>query len=270
MTTDLKLFATDMDGTFLRSDRSFDHEKLAVILERFEQLGWIFCASSGRQLLALEEMFAEFTDKMAFVAENGGVVSYKNQMISSQSFSVSQISEIIQLLLEMPFSPNYDFLISGLQGAYALRGVSDTFFAKAQIYYANCQIVDSIEEIDDTMLKITTNFPEEKTYACETFITEELTYVRATTTGFTSIDIIPDGISKASGLSALIEHFGWTSKNLAVFGDQMNDFEMIEFAGTSYAVSNAIAEIIEISDQVIGSNDENAVLTEIEKIINRI
>ncbi|MCL2112483.1 MAG: HAD family hydrolase [Streptococcaceae bacterium] len=268
MTKELKLFATDMDGTFLRSDRAYNRDKLAIVLEQFDQLGWIFCASSGRQLLALEELFDGFTDKMAFVAENGGVVSYKNQMISAQTFSTSQIDSIIDLLRRMPFSPDSDFLISGLKGAYSIKGVSDWFFDKAQLYYANCQIVNSLDEIDDTLLKITTNFPEDKTRECESFITEELPYVRATTTGFTSIDIIPDGISKASGLNALVNHFGWTADNLAAFGDQMNDYEMLEYAGTSYAVSNATKEILTLADNIIGSNDEDAVFTEIERIIS--
>lgn len=109
---------------------------------------------------------------------------------------------------------------------------------------------------------------EDHVLDCEQWITDRLSFVRATTTGFTSIDIVPNGISKASGLAHLLAHFNWLPENLAVFGDQMNDLEMFEYAGSSFAVSNAAPEILELADKVILSNDEDAVLVEIENILN--
>ena len=50
----------------------------------------------------------------------------------------------------------------------------------------------------------------------------------------------------------------------------MNDFEMLEYAGAAYAVSNAAPEILAIADKVILSNDEDAVLLEIEKILEEV
>ncbi|MQW22711.1 MULTISPECIES: Cof-type HAD-IIB family hydrolase [unclassified Lactococcus] len=269
MKKQLKLFATDMDGTFLRSDRSFNHEKLTAVLDAFDERGWIFCASSGRQLLALEDMlFHDYKERIAFVAENGGVVTYKGETIFAQTFSHEQVQAVCDLLLSMKYSPKMDFLISGINGSYCLDGVSDTFWEKAKLYYANMQKVAAISDIDDEMIKVTTNFPEEKTAECERFITEKLAFARATTTGFTSIDIGSHGISKASGLAHLLAHFEWHPENLAVFGDQMNDYEMLQYAGTAYAVSNAFPDILDIADEVILSNDDDAVLVQMEKIIN--
>lgn len=265
----IKLFATDMDGTFLHDDRTFNHQLLREVLPKLEKSGSIFCASSGRQLLALEKMFAEFQDRMAFVAENGGIVSYKGKTIFAKALSAQQVEELIVLLQEMPYSSGYDFLISGLNGAYALEKVSDDFFARGKLYYANCQKVGAVSDIDDTLLKITTNFAEEHVKACETWLNAHASYVRATTTGFSSIDLIPDGISKASGLAYLLAHLGWHPENLAAFGDQMNDYEMLQYAGHSYAVSNAFPEILKITDNIVASNNEDGVLMEIEKILTK-
>ena len=73
---------------------------------------------------------------------------------------------------------------------------------------------------------------------------------------------------QTSGLAHLLAHFNWLPENLAVFGDQMNDLEMFEYAGSSFAVSNAAPEILAQADKVILSNDEDAVLVEIENILN--
>ncbi|MFC4651690.1 Cof-type HAD-IIB family hydrolase [Lactococcus nasutitermitis] len=270
MKKELKLFATDMDGTLLRDDHTFNHARLHAILREFNKKNLTFAASSGRSLLALQELFDGFADDMAFVAENGGVVAVKDEIIFAQDFTLPQISEIIQLLREMPYSPADDFLISGLKGAYALQGISSEFFKAAQFYYPNSQKVNEIGAIDDALLKITTNFPVEHTLECEAFISEHLPYARATTTGFTSIDIIPQGISKATGLEKLLDALHLTNANLAAFGDQMNDLEMLKYAsqaGTSYAVSNAYPDILKVADEIIGSNNEDGVFAKIERII---
>ncbi len=258
-----------MDGTFLHSDRTFNHDKLAHVLDEFDKKGYVFCASSGRQLLALENMiFNDFKDRIAFVAENGGVVSYKGQTIFAKTFTHEQTIKVCNLLQEMPYSPKEDFLISGIRGSYCLENVSDEFWQKNSLLLCKYQKkVKSIDEIDDDLIKVTTNFPEDKTSACERYITETLPFARATTTGFTSIDIGSHGISKASGLAQLLAHFDWHPENLAAFGDQMNDYEMLKYAGTAYAVSNAYPDILEIADEVILSNDEDAVLEQIGKII---
>lgn len=267
MKKQLKLFATDMDGTFLHSDRTFNHEKLAQVIAQMTDKNLIFAAASGRSLLALTSIFAEYQDQMAFVAENGGVVTYQGKAIFTKKFNLAQTQEIINSLQKAPFSPKKNFLISGLKGAYIPSDADSDYFNSAQLYYPNCQRYQNLAEIDDDFLKITTHFPEKHVRDCERWVSEHISFVRATTTGFRSIDIIPDGISKASGLAHLLAHFGWHPENLAAFGDQMNDYEMLQYAGTAYAVSNAFPDILSIADQVILSNNEDAVLVEIEKIL---
>lgn len=65
----IKLVATDMDGTFLNRQGSFDKARLRAVLDDFAQKGILFAAASGRPLLALEKMFADYHHQMAFIAE---------------------------------------------------------------------------------------------------------------------------------------------------------------------------------------------------------
>ena len=124
MNQNLKLFATDMDGTFLRNDHSYNHKKLAEVIKKIQDRNLLFAASSGRSLLGLIEVFSEYKDQMAFVAENGGVVAYKGEILFAKDLTVAQTQELIDDLQEMPFSPKNDYLISGLKGAYYPEGIS--------------------------------------------------------------------------------------------------------------------------------------------------
>ena len=69
-----KLVATDMDGTFLDANGTYDKKRLQKVLAGFKEKGILFVAASGRSLLALEDLFSDFRDQMAFVAENGSAL----------------------------------------------------------------------------------------------------------------------------------------------------------------------------------------------------
>ena len=56
---DIKLVATDMDGTFLDGQGKFDMERLKSLLVEFKEKGLYFAVASGRGILSLEKLFAE-------------------------------------------------------------------------------------------------------------------------------------------------------------------------------------------------------------------
>ena len=82
-----------------------------------------------------------------------------------------------------------------------------------------------------------------------------------------AVDIIPKNGSKALGIHKVLKYFHLDKSQSLAFGDGGNDLEMLQFVGHGYAMSNAIPSIKAIADHVIGNNDEDSVLTQIEKIL---
>lgn len=58
------------------------------------------------------------------------------------------------------------------------------------------------------------------------------------------------------------------ASEIVAFGDNLNDFEMLEFAGTAVATQNARKEIKEISSEIIGHCDEESVMTYMEGLVD--
>lgn len=56
----IKLIATDMDGTFLAEDGTYNQEQLAALLPKLAEKGILFAVSSGRSLLAIDQLFEPF------------------------------------------------------------------------------------------------------------------------------------------------------------------------------------------------------------------
>ncbi|MHC4772809.1 MAG: Cof-type HAD-IIB family hydrolase [Planctomycetota bacterium] len=65
---------------------------------------------------------------------------------------------------------------------------------------------------------------------------------------------------KSKAVRTLAEMSGYDVENLTVFGDHINDIKMLQLAGKGVTVANAEPEVKAIADEVIGSNDDDAVV----------
>ncbi len=66
-------------------------------------------------------------------------------------------------------------------------------------------------------------------------------------------------INKATGMQAAISLLGIAREDTIAFGDNLNDLEMIEFAGVGVAMSNGRAEVIAAADMVTPGPDEDGI-----------
>ncbi len=86
----------------------------------------------------------------------------------------------------------------------------------------------------------------------------ELDFVFPTPSSST-LDILPAGVSKMSGLEVLMEHLGICLDEVCVFGDSENDLAIIEGVPNSVAVSNSAPEVAAAARWHIGSVNDDAV-----------
>ncbi|MDA8145130.1 MAG: Cof-type HAD-IIB family hydrolase [Thermaerobacter sp.] len=85
--------------------------------------------------------------------------------------------------------------------------------------------------------------------------------------GTAALEIYAPGASKASGVRALAAHLGVAREEILAVGNQLNDLELIEFAGWGVAVGNAVAELKERAAEVTASSDEAGVAVVLEKYL---
>ncbi|AAM03771.1 conserved hypothetical protein [Methanosarcina acetivorans C2A] len=66
--------------------------------------------------------------------------------------------------------------------------------------------------------------------------------------------------TKAQAISILLKQYGLRSKDLTVFGDNVNDIKMFRLARHKIAVSNAKPELKKYATLIIGTNEEDSVV----------
>ncbi len=78
------------------------------------------------------------------------------------------------------------------------------------------------------------------------------------------LEVIAPGVNKREALKQVVAARGLEAKEVAVFGDQNNDIEMLAWAGCGVAMGNASDEAKEVADRVTETNDEDGVAKVLE------
>lgn len=162
MNHEIKMVAVDMDGTFVRSDYTYDVQRFRRILSRMKQFGCNFVVASGNQYYQLRDIFQEYYDEISFVAENGAFVKDHTELVYTADMPKEIVNFVIDLCREYPEILN---VLCGVESAYCQRGTVDQeFFDLTGIYYHRLKWVDDFKKVDDQILKFAPTVPEEKTY----------------------------------------------------------------------------------------------------------
>ncbi len=87
--------------------------------------------------------------------------------------------------------------------------------------------------------------------------------------GYTAwLDLTPPGVSKASALEMLRRQLGVYPDHTVAVGDGNNDIEMLQWAGQSAAMGNAPERVRAAADEVIGTVEDDGVLTVLDRLID--
>ena len=85
---------------------------------------------------------------------------------------------------------------------------------------------------------------------------------------FSLVDVNGAGCSKGTTLAAWVERRGWTPADVAAVGDNLNDVEMLDYAGAAYVMGNASEALKARGYRATGSNDEGGLATAIRDCLH--
>ncbi|RFU68051.1 HAD family phosphatase [Peribacillus saganii] len=82
------------------------------------------------------------------------------------------------------------------------------------------------------------------------------------------IEIVRAGLNKAVGIDRVAKHFGIPQSRIIAFGDEDNDLEMLDYAGTGVAMGNAISQLKSVANATTLSNEEDGIAVFLEEKFN--
>ena len=79
------------------------------------------------------------------------------------------------------------------------------------------------------------------------------------------IEIVPRGISKATGVEEIAAPLGITAADIVAFGDMPNDVPMLRWAGLGVAMGNAHPEAMAAANEVTAPNTDDGLARVLER-----
>lgn len=123
-----KVVAVDMDGTFMRNDQTFDHQRFNRILNQLRADGAHFIVSSGRPYTRLREDFAGFLTRIDMIADNGSLLLKDNEIISSHLLTYQTTVDLIKFVQK--HYPESSVIVTGVYHSYTTIDASPDFKKK--------------------------------------------------------------------------------------------------------------------------------------------
>ncbi|MDU0299895.1 HAD family hydrolase [Streptomyces sp. PAL114] len=81
------------------------------------------------------------------------------------------------------------------------------------------------------------------------------------------VELLPLGLSKATGLSLAARRLGVKAAETIAFGDMPNDIPMFAWSGHSVAMANAHHDLRAVADEVTASNGDDGIAVVLERLL---
>jgi Cof subfamily protein (haloacid dehalogenase superfamily) len=259
---DIRLIATDMDGTLV-DDAKQIHDELWPLIDELHARGITFCPASGRQYYNLVQEFEGVADELVFVAENGTYVVAHGREISSDCLALDVAQQVVSRVRGIPEA---GAVLCGKRSAYIERRDAP-FVEQATLYYTRLQVVDDLLEVNDDMLKVAIyDFA-----SAERNTAPRLTGLGATqqvvVSGAHWVDVMSRTANKGRAVRQVQKTLGVTPDQTMVFGDFLNDLEMMDAAVYSFAMANAHPLVKERAGWIAPTNNANGVVRTIRTVL---
>ncbi|PYS99089.1 MAG: hypothetical protein DMF63_13540 [Acidobacteria bacterium] len=283
----IKLLALDLDGTLLNSKGVVSDANRAAI-RAAENRGVLVTIATGRRFRDGRPVGIDLELNAPLITHNGALIKYADSL---ETVAVSLLpSETALEVIRVGKEFGGDALVSADphgKGSLLYDRVADDnipfqrYIRWSEMLHGNeayeaVRHVDSLESIlaDHEVIHISfsgTCVPMDemievlKTELGDTVTVLPTIYPRR---DFTLIDILPSDASKGKGVEKLALMNGLKPENVMTMGDNFNDLEMLEFAGTPVVMGNADPSLLERGEfYTTVINDENGVAAAIEQFI---
>lgn len=253
----IKLIVSDIDGTLVPDGGNrLKQEYFDAILEIREK-GIQFAAASGRQWVSIEAIFGPVREKVFYLSDNGAYVGCHGRNLFLNPIDRSVVIEFIRDVRRME---GVEVMLSGPDVVYLETADEEFVHWMANGYRFRVERVPDLTEVNSEFIKVSVyrrSQVEEHTRVLREKYGNRL---KITIAGEMWMDCMKPGINKGQAVKLLQDSLGIRPEETMVFGDQLNDIEMLKQAYYSFAVGNARQEVKAAARFQADTNERDGVL----------
>ena len=273
---EIKLIATDLDGTFVDDSKQLIEENVKAFAECAER-GIEIVPTTGRTMVGLPDAIKNLPGVHYAITNNGGVVVnlVTGETIYECLMDAELAAKIMELVRDCDDDIMYDAYIGGI-------GYSRfEFIANVEHYVKNPGIIDLVKStrrpVEDNIAyvkncgcgieKINLFFADMEARVRMRAKLAEIPGILVTSSLVNNLEINACGADKGTALLRLGEHLNIRREEIMALGDGENDITMLRMAGLGVAMANAEEQVKEVADYITVTNNEAGVAAAVRKFV---
>ncbi len=251
----IKIIFFDIDDTLRNSKTGFVPTTIPRVFKQLREKGILTGIATGRGIFGVVPEIKALNPDF-FVTLNGAYIEdKKGNVIYSNKIAKDKVEEYIAWTKEVgidyglvgshgaKLSRRTEMISQAIDPIYPDLEVDPDFYQKEDIY----QMWTFEDQGDDLTL------PES--------LASTLRLVRWHEH---SSDVVPISGSKAAGVAKVVDQLGLKPENVMVFGDELNDLELFDYAGISVAMGISHEKIKEKADYITKTLEEDGIFDALE------
>jgi len=264
------LYISDMDGTLLQSNgkmSEFTKEKL----NEFYNKGIPFSVATARSMISAMPILQGVHFAAPIVLMNGVFVydTETKRAVKYHEIEHSVLQKILDLFYEKNLHPfmflySDDYKLSIKYTEFDNDGMKEFYDERVDLLEGRFTQTDDLTIIEKGQHPVYVNY-----YALSKFLDDiveklkdipeiDFAYYKDSYSDDWLIEIYSHTASKANGAKEVKEIVN--ADCITAFGDNLNDIIMLKGADVAVAVENAVPQVKEIADIIIGNNNDNSVV----------
>lgn len=264
----IKLIASDLDGTLLNSNNIVSINNINSI-KKARVSGIKFSICTGRNYKGVYDILDlwNIKDEVDYIiASNGGeIFNLKTKkLVETYKLEPQIIKELIEIFKEADVA----FTLYDNNYLYASR-LDDSVITVSKRVKSVVRVIDLNEILNKPYFKLLLTFDSKKMDLVQAIYNSNINLKKYK--GFKSyndlFELTHPNTGKEVGIKYLMEELNIKNENVVAFGDNTNDYSMIEYCINSVVMENGSDDVKKIAKYISDSNDNDGVSKFIEKYI---
>ena len=274
----IRLLAIDIDGTLLDSQGILPDANIRAISDAIDA-GVEVALATGRRYDFARAIFEKLPSPLTLILSNGAVVKTRDGETLQRRLLPREVAHTV--LRNTPEHRDGAAVVFDRprEGQVVFESIDwehprhSRFFATNRPYLAESHPLEDCLTEDPIQVMFTGScapmrqlFDDLQQQSSGLFSVALTEYQHR---DFSLVDVVRSGVSKGTALKEWADTNGYATDQVMAIGDNLNDLEMLEFAGTPVVMANAIAELKTRGWSQTGDNDSAGVASAVETFILR-
>ncbi|WP_329134003.1 Cof-type HAD-IIB family hydrolase [Streptomyces sp. NBC_01476] len=259
-----RLIATDLDGTLLRGDNTVSQgsrDTLAAVTAA----GAAHIIVTGRSVPWTRHVLDDLGyDGLAVCGQGGQLYDAAAHRLLTSVTLDRQLAALALAKIEAEVGP--------LAVAASRDGLSgEVLIGKGYVYHPELPVIHMADPGDLWAVPINKIYIQHPGGLTDDALAQAAQTVAGDLVGVVMagegiVELLPLGLTKATGLSLAARRLGVTAAETIAFGDMPNDIPMFAWAGYGVAMANAHPDLKAVADEVTGSNEDDGIATVLRRL----